>query len=498
MIDSTDAGHGEVTFEAGLADQAAHLRRLKVERGDPSLRQIAVRAQKIPNGAALPIATQSSAFAGTRFVGVDKIILLVRTLMSWDADGEEIPAPARTDPVLDEWRGRWRVTAELRPGRRSGVASASASLGQDPIPVDEASAGPTAAGVPRQGGPPAGPGSSLAVRALLHAAGVDVLELPPFRTGVVFAVAFSPDGSLLATSVVHSNAGMVRLWDPVTRTLVGEPFAGVSAAGMGVAFSPDGTLLTSSDQEGLVRLCDPVTRTPVGDPLPGHTDMVRGLAFSPDGTLLASGDKAGMVRLWDPATRTLVGDPLVGPKGQANWLAFSPDGSRLAVTGAEDGTVRLWDPVTRTPVGSPLTGHDGMVFAVAFSPDGSLLASVGQDGTVRLWDPVACTPVGDPLTGHDGMVLAVAFSPDGSLLATAGAEDGTVRLWDPVTRTAVGEPLVTRNNAALAVAFSPDGTLLAAASLDKRFFELEDEAELERVGDDLGVVQLWVVPGRTP
>ncbi|MDA5283697.1 WD40 repeat domain-containing protein [Streptomyces sp. Isolate_45] len=497
MIDSTDAGQGVDTFKAALAEQARHLRRLKVERGNPSLRRIALRAERISSGTELPIATQSTAFAGTRFAGVDKIILLVRTLMSWDADGEEIPAPARTDPVLDEWRNRWRATAELRPGRRNGAAPAPAPREGDPTLAREVLAGPTAAGVPRQGGPPPRPGSSLAVRALLHAARAGALALPPLRTGVVFSVAFSPDGSLLATATVHPSGSTVRLWDPVTRTLVRGSVTDHQTPGFAVAFSPDGSLLASTDLEGMVRLWDPVTCTPVGEPLTGHTEFVRGLAFSPDGSLLASGDSDGMVRLWDPVTCTPVGDPFAGLDGMANSLEFSPDGSLLAIAGADDG-MRLWDPVTRTPVGDPLTGHDGEAVA-AFSPDGSLLATAGVDGMVRLWDPVTRTLVGDPFADHDGEVVAVAFSPDGSLLATAGAEDGMVRLWDPVTRAPVGEPLATRHNAAVTVAFSPDGSLLAAASFDKRIFEPEDNPEIDKDAiEELGVVQLWVVPGPTP
>ena len=147
---------------------------------------------------------------------------------------------------------------------------------------------------------------------------------------MVWGVAFSPDGRLLATAgrafTAESEdkdamATVARLWDPATgeclRTLTGAEMV------WDVAFSPDGRLLAtagilditdeSEDKDAMAtvaRLWDPATgeclRTLTG------AEMVLGVAFSPDGRLLATGggqDKTA--RLWDPATgeclRTLTG-----------------------------------------------------------------------------------------------------------------------------------------------------------------------------------------------
>ena len=153
-----------------------------------------------------------------------------------------------------------------------------------------------------------------------------------------YALAFSPDGRTLAIDELRlPPQSTIRLWDVSSgksRLSLGDTAADTHA----VAFSPDGAILATADTDG-TGLWDAATGR-LRARLTAASAPVSKLAFSPDGKTLAASGADGVTTVWDVATRRIL-FTLTGQARAVESVAFSPDGSILA-TASYDDTVRLW------------------------------------------------------------------------------------------------------------------------------------------------------------
>ena len=272
----------------------------------------------------------------------------------------------------------------------------------------------------------------------------------------VLALAFSPDGKLLASGAGDSS---LYVWDTATGrklTVRGDHRDTV----LDLAFNPDGTILASAghSDDRTVRFWQPD-----GDPVatldPG-IGSVQAIAYSPDGATLAAGGLSGRIALIDTVTRT-VRKHFVAHLGGAYDLAYSPDG-RFLVSSGSDGKARVWNAAP----GAPVTELDGPSSALAttFSRDGRLLAVGGTDGEVRIWETATWRRAVSP-TPSDGQIETLDFSPDGAWLIAGTETEQGVPVWQVATGKLVREVPVGEDWPMIA-RFSPDGTDVATGSDD--------------------------------
>ncbi|PWY92330.1 WD40 repeat-like protein [Aspergillus heteromorphus CBS 117.55] len=248
-----------------------------------------------------------------------------------------------------------------------------------------------------------------------------------------FALAFSPDGQLVASchrsKVYLYNTDSGRL----EQTLESALFPGRDQIGFidNVTFSSNSPLVAVCNVEG-VRVWNTMTWR-----LEWARNQERrcGIAFSPNDPLLAIGTKDVTIEMWNTKTWTLI--RTLPCSLYVNDLAFSPDGQVLLSALWPDG-ISLWDisphmlhQEQEEEEHSPST-HLNFVKEVVFSPTGHHVASFAE-GKIAVWDP----RTGNTLYTHEvnDDWRDLVFSPDGKWLCTSQSNSLTV--WD--ARTGVSE-----------------------------------------------------------
>ena len=375
----------------------------------------------------------------------------------------------------------------------------------------------------------------------------------------VYSLAVSPDGARLLTGHGRNTLAvwdMATGEDVAVRQRRGDaarftaaayaaPAAGVESNDVisAIAFSPDGRMVATGSSDNTIRLLTFPAQSLVTE-FKGHAEGISALAFAPDGRTLASGSADNTVKLWEiPATLKegtkafAAAATLSGHDGDISFLAFAPHG-RLLATGSADNTVKLWDTKTRSRIGPTFRTHTEEITFIAFSPDGKKFATGSADKTMRLWDvpaeprptpsnereattreedvsfaagAVRLEPAGyrpfagvgfatadarlawpalnalsptpaygaflskrpeespEPLTtlkGHTGTIVSISFSADGKKLTTV-AGDNTIMEWADDTAPE-WKNLGAHAGSVYALAFSPDGRLLATGNQGAR------------------------------
>ena len=202
--------------------------------------------------------------------------------------------------------------------------------------------------------------------------------LPP--VDAVTAMAFSPDGAILATgSGRPSRSGEIKLWNTADGALVREFAAPHSDAVTALEFSRKGDMLASGATDRFVKVHTVADGKHVKS-FEGHTGHVLGVAWQANGRRLSSAGADNAIKVWDVVTgeqqRTIA-----GVKKEVTAVKFVAPGEEV-VACSGDPTVRLYNAASGGTV-REFAGAADFVQAVAVGP--TALAAACQDGKIRLW-----------------------------------------------------------------------------------------------------------------
>ena len=332
--------------------------------------------------------------------------------------------------------------------------------------------------------------------------------------GEIAALAFSADGSLLASA---DRRGALRLWDmggEASGTQLGE-VQGLVGITEQLVFDESAKRLVArvGGQVHVLSIAPPGAAPRLGKPTTLVADApVTTVAMNLSGSTIYTGDRAGQVfewkqgkRGWQAETITTHGDQvvavqevsarksvlsvaadrslkLVGAKLRAGsprlthvpsplrepprFLAVDPSGKRALTVGVGEAP-EIWDIVARRADRlASLDEQRSPVTAMAMAAEQSAVVTGAADGTLRVWDLLVDggSAGAHTLTDHQSTIDAMVLSHQGDTLVSVG-RDQRLRVWK-LDHHGVPSPLrvIVPDRAVQQVAVSDDGRWIAATS----------------------------------
>ncbi|ONK60026.1 uncharacterized protein A4U43_C08F13430 [Asparagus officinalis] len=318
--------------------------------------------------------------------------------------------------------------------------------------------------------------SAPSVACAISISDVTVLE---GHSSEVFACAWSPTGSLLASGSGDSTA---RIWtipdgpcgssmqNLPPRVQVLKHFKGRLEKSKDVTtldWNGEGSLLATGSYDGQARIWSKDGE--LKNTLTKHKGPIFSLKWNKKGDYLLSGSVDKTAIVWD--TRTWEYKQQFefhsAPTLDVDWrnnVSFA--------TCSTDSTIYVCKIGENRPL-KVFAGHQGEVNAIKWDPTGSLLASCSDDWTAKIWSLKQDKCVHD-FKEHQKEIYTIRWSPTGpgtnnpnqQLLLASASFDSSIKLWD-VELGRLVYSLNGHRQPVYSVAFSPNGQYLASGSLDQ-------------------------------
>lgn len=266
---------------------------------------------------------------------------------------------------------------------------------------------------------------------------------PSSGGGSVLALAWSHDGKSLAVGsgqlqIIDPTTGVVKQTFPSAQAFAGgssgsalsamNPFSGGNMI-YATSWSPDGTLMATSlygnTYGNVVEVWNVGTGRVIYTFRGQASDGVESVSWSADGKYVASAGYDGTVQVWNAHTGQVIFNHKAS--GGLPYAAWAPTGKTLAfISGAN--TIQVWDVAANKMVAShsDITNND-----LAWSHDGKQIAS-GSGRNVVIWDAATGSTI-STFSGQGNHVRSLAWSPNGQYIVSGsgGEETGNnyAKVW---------------------------------------------------------------------